>query len=76
MNKVTMTVYCNDDGFCWIVNVLNDNILPKPFQTIEVALKRCRKFPYEIQVPITSVGQFLKPNRTTVKLFVLCKEEE
>ncbi|WAB25068.1 hypothetical protein M3_0117 [Lysinibacillus phage vB_LfM_LysYB1] len=76
MNKVTMTVYCDGDGFCWIVNVLNDNILPKPFQTIEVSLKQCRKFPYGIQVPVVSIGQFVKRKRTTVNLFVLSTEED
>jgi hypothetical protein len=66
-----MTVFVNVDGFCWIVNSLNGSIDCKWGDVKEVSLKRTRKFPYEAQVPIQTIGQFVKKNRTTINLYTL-----
>lgn len=68
---VTMTIYANVETFCWIVNILNQSLISEPTYVREVSLKRSRKFPCELQVPITTIGQFTKKNRTTVNLHTL-----
>jgi hypothetical protein len=68
---VTMTVYVNTDVFCWIVNCLNGSIKCKWGDTKEVSLKKTRKLPLEVQVPIQTIGQFVKKNKTTINLFTL-----
>jgi hypothetical protein len=70
---VTMTVFINAEGFCWIVNSLNGNITCKWGDSKEVSLKKTRKFPYEVQVPIQTIGQFVKKNKTTINLYTLQK---
>jgi predicted DNA-binding protein (UPF0278 family) len=68
---VTMTVYVNTDVFCWIVNILNQSITSEWSDIKEVSLKKSRKFPHEVQVPIVIIGQFVKKNRTTINLYRL-----
>lgn len=69
---VTMTVYVNGETFCWIVNTLNKAAMIEgddPLQ--EVSLKQTSKYPYEVQVPIQIIGQFVKKNKTTIDLYHL-----
>jgi hypothetical protein len=66
-----MTVYVNGEGFCWIWNSLRKSITCKYGDIKEVSLKKTRKFPYEVQVPIEIIGQFVKKNKTTVDLYKL-----
>ncbi|MES9681861.1 hypothetical protein ABWK22_02850 [Gottfriedia acidiceleris] len=68
---VTMTVYVDTNVFCWIVYSLNRGITCKREDIKEVSLKKTLKFPYEVQVPIQTIGQFIRRNRTTVDLFKL-----
>ncbi len=68
---VTMTVYVDTDVFCWIVNILNKSITCKCGDDKEVSLKKTRKYPHEIQVPIQTIGQFVKKNKTTIDLYKL-----
>lgn len=68
---VTMTVYVNTEVFCWTVNAMKKSITCKWGDTKEVSLKKSNRFPYEIQVPITIIGQFIKKNRTTINLYTL-----
>lgn len=73
---VTMTVYINTDVFCWIVNTLNGSITSRWGDIKEVSLKKSRKFPHEIQVPIQIIGQFVKKNKTTIDLYKLHQIKE
>lgn len=68
---VTMTVYVNVEGFCWIVNSLKGSITCERGDIKGVSLKKTRKFPYEVQVPIEIIGQFVKKDKTTIDLFKL-----
>jgi hypothetical protein len=68
---VTMTVYVNVEVFCFIVNGLNNSMVYENHEIKEVSLKKARKFPYEVQVPIQIIGQFVKKNKTTINLFKL-----
>jgi hypothetical protein len=71
-----MTVYVDTGVFCWIVNSLNGSITCKYGDIKEVSLKKTRKFPLEVQVPIQTIGQFIKVNKTTIDLFTLQKKNE
>jgi hypothetical protein len=71
-----MTVYVNTDVFCWIVNSLNRSIKCKWDDVKEVSLKKSRKFPHEVQVPIQIIGQFVKKNKTTINLYTLQKMKQ
>lgn len=67
-----MTTYVNADVFCWIVNTLNKSIThdwDRPLK--EVSLKQTNRHPYEVQVPIQIIGQFIKKNKTTINLYEL-----
>jgi hypothetical protein len=66
-----MTVYVDVGAFCWIVNSLNGSITCKWGDIKEASLKKTRKFPYEVQVPIQTIGQFVKKNKTTIDLYKL-----
>jgi hypothetical protein len=67
---ITMTVYVNDDGFCRIKNNLADSFYT---EKIIGAINKTRKFPYEIQVPISIVsGMF--PRKNEVVLYFENKE--
>ncbi|UAT29429.1 hypothetical protein K7T73_12545 [Bacillus badius] len=70
---VTMTVYVNTDVFCWIVNTLNKSITHEwgTKSLKAVSLKKHKKYPHEIQVPIQIIGQFYKRDMTTIDLFKL-----
>jgi hypothetical protein len=68
---VTMTVYANSDVFCWIVNSLRGSIKCEWDDVKEVSLKKTRKYPYEVQIPIEAIGQFVKKNKTTINLYQL-----
>jgi hypothetical protein len=68
---VTMTVYVNTDVFCWIVNTLRGSIKCKWGDVKEVSLKKMKDYPFEIQVPIEIIGQFVKKNMTTINLYEL-----
>lgn len=70
---VTMTVYADVEGFCWIVNTLNRSF-DTGYKFIDVRLKRNRKYQCEIQVPIQAVGGFSKKNMTTVSLHDLVRK--
>jgi hypothetical protein len=70
---VTMTVFVNTRVFCLIVNGLNKSLTFKWEDVEEVSLKKTKKFPYEVQVPIQIIGQFVKRNKTTVNLYKLQK---
>lgn len=71
MSLVNMTVYVDTDTFCWIVNVLNGSFTVEWGDIKTVALKPTRKYKYEVQVPIVTIGQFIIKDRTTVNLYKL-----
>ena len=70
---VTMTIYIDVDVFCWIVNTLNKSIVHEWEGDVlkPVSLKKDKKYPYEVQVPIQTIGQFVKKDMTTINLFKL-----
>ena len=68
---VTMKVYIDTEGFCWIVNGLNKVMEYKWGNTYKVSLKKTKKYPYEVNVPIQIIGQFVKKNETTINLYKL-----
>ena len=71
---VTMTVYVNTEVFCWILNTVNKSLIHElgdNYYLKEVSLKKNNSYPYEIQVPIQIVGQFIKKDLTTINLFTL-----
>jgi hypothetical protein len=68
---VTMTVYVDIEVFCWIVNSLRGSIKCKWNDVKEVSLKKTKRYPYEVQVPIEIIGQFVKKNKTTISLYTL-----
>jgi hypothetical protein len=37
----------------------------------EVSLKKTKEHPYEVQVPVEIIGQFVKKNKTTINLYQL-----
>lgn len=69
---VTQTVYVNVSVWCYIVNCLNGSLTLEWAESFkEVSLKKTRKFPYEIQIPIQIISQFTKKNRTKINLYKL-----
>lgn len=68
---VTMTVYANSDVFCWVVNILNKNMTCKWGDKKGVSLKQTEYYPYEIQVPIQIIGQFMEKDMTDISLYAL-----
>ncbi|WP_425203660.1 hypothetical protein [Priestia megaterium] len=68
---VTMKVYIDTEGFCWIVNGLNKALEYEWGKIHKVSLKKTKKFPYEVYVPIQIIGQFVKKNETTINLYKL-----
>lgn len=71
--SVTMEVYVDAEVFCWIVNTLNKSFEHgfenDSFKTI--SLKKRKKFPYKVHVPIQAIGTFKGKNMTTLNLFKL-----
>lgn len=65
---VTMKVFVDTSGFCFIVNALNKSIIFDSGTHIDASLKKTRKYKYEVQVPIQVIGNFLKKNMTTVNI--------
>lgn len=62
---ITMTVYVNGDGFCRIKN----NILGSFYtENIVGTIKKTRKTPYEIQVPVEFVSKIL-PKKNEVVIY-------
>jgi hypothetical protein len=68
---VSKKVFINAHSFCSIVGVLNKVVTYDKHEIQDVSLKQTGKFPYEVQVPIQIVGQFLVKNRTTINLNTL-----
>lgn len=64
-----MTVHVNSDVLCWIVNILNRSMYCDKGFYMEVSLKKTRKYPYEIHVPIQIISQFVKKDITKINLY-------
>lgn len=68
---VTMTVYVDVNIYCFIVNCINNKIVYEGNEIKEVSLKKTRKYYLEIQVPIQTIGMFIKKDKTNIDLTML-----
>lgn len=68
---VTLKVFIDVEGLCFITNALNNSIVMEWGQTIPAMLKGTRKCKLEVQVPIQAVSGFVKKNQTTINLYTL-----
>lgn len=68
---VKMKVFIDVKGFCLIVNSLNNSITYEMGKFHPASLKKTRKYPYEVLVPIEVVGQFLSGDMTNIDLYTL-----
>lgn len=68
---VTLKLFVNVEGLCFITNALNDSFDMEWGQTTPAMLKGTRDFNLEIQVPIQAVSGFAKKNETKIQLYTL-----
>jgi hypothetical protein len=66
-----MTVYVDVNIYCFIVNCINNKTVYKDNEIKEVSLKKTRKYYLEIQVPIQTIGTFIKKDKTNIDLAML-----
>ncbi|CAH0305916.1 hypothetical protein SRABI82_04728 [Priestia megaterium] len=66
---VTMKVFVDGEGFCFIKNALINSIEFEFSQRHLASLKKTRKYKYEVNVPLQTVGQFVKNNLAFLDIY-------
>lgn len=68
---VQLTVYVDVKVLCFVLNCLNQGEVHEGLERQEVSLIQTKKHPLELQVPVQTIGQFTKKNKTTINLSTL-----